>query len=106
MQIATPEVQRAARKITKNPPVEPARDIASEEIYAYVSARDSLLAEAEQGPTAAAVKRAQLANEFVVNCLQPARLPYAAQFLSQQEADRELQRCRDASARLAALGNR
>lgn len=106
MHVAIPEVELTARKIPKNTPVKPEQDQATEEIQAYVAARDSLLVEAEEKPTAAAVKRARLANEFVENCLRPAGVPYSSQFLSEQDAVRELQRCHDASARIAALAQR
>ena len=76
---------------------------AVEEISAYVSARDSLVLEAEQNPTLATIKRARLANDFVANCLQPARQPYAAQHLPEADAIRELQRCSDVAAKILAL---
>ncbi len=106
MHVANPEVGRPARKIPQITPDKPEQDQATEEIQAYVAARDSLLVEAEEKPTPAAVKRARLANEFVVNCLRPASVPYSSQFLSEQDAVLELQRCRDASARIAALAQR
>ncbi len=106
MHVAIPEAERSARQISRNTPVQPERDCAAEEIHAYVAARDSLLVEAEEKPTAAAVKRARLANEFVVNCLRPAGVPYGSQFLSEQDSILELQRCQDASARIAALTKR
>ncbi len=76
---------------------------AIDEISAYVAARDSLVLEAEQHPTQAAIKRARLANDFVVNCLKPARQPYTAQYLPEADAMRELQRCGDVAARIGAL---
>jgi hypothetical protein len=107
MHVAVPEATRADRTITKLAPAEGRRDYASEEIQAYVAARDSLLAEAVEKPTAVALKRAHLANEFVVNCLRPpSSAPYSSQFLSEQDALVERQRCRDASARIAALSKR
>jgi hypothetical protein len=106
MHVAIPEAKKTTRTITKTAPAQVGRDYASEEIYAYVAARDSLLIEAEEKPTATTVKRAHLANEFVVNCLRPAEVPYGSQFLAEQDATRELQRCRDASERIAALNNR
>jgi hypothetical protein len=106
MHVAIPEAKKTTREINKTVPDQVGGDCATEEIYAYVAARDSLLIEAEEKPTATAVKRARLANEFVVNCLRPAEVPYGSQFLAEQDATRELQRCRDASARIAALSNR
>ena len=103
MHVATPEAKKIARKVTKTAPAQAGRDSASEEIYAYVAARDTLLVEAEEKPTAATVKRARLANDFVTNCLRPPNGPYGSQFLPEQDAIRELQRCRDVSSRLATL---
>jgi hypothetical protein len=103
MQVATPEAKTTARKITKTAPAQVGQDCASEEIYAYVAARDTLLVEAEQKPTATTVQRVRLANDFVANCLRPPGAPYGNQFLSEPDAIRELQRCRDVAERLAAL---
>jgi hypothetical protein len=105
MQVAIPQVKKHPRKITKPASALTGRDGASEEIYAYVAARDTLLVEAEEKPTATTVKRVRLANDFVVNCLRPPGVPYAGQFLSEPDAVRELERCRDVSARIAALSN-
>jgi len=106
MHLGIQEVQTAARKITKIASAQEGRDYANEEIYAYVAARDTLLVEAEQKPTATTVQRVQLANDFVVNCLRPPGVPYGSQFLSEQDASRELQRCRDVSARISKLAER
>jgi hypothetical protein len=103
MQLATPEAKKTERRITKTAPAPAGLDCATEEIYAYVAARDTLLVEAEEKPTAVTVKRANLANEFVTNCLRPPSGPYGSQFLPEQDAVRELQRCRDVSSRLATL---
>lgn len=103
MQVAIPEAKKTARNITKTAPAQAGRDCASEEIYAYVAARDTLLVEAEEKPTATAVQRVRLANDFVANCLRPPGVPYGSQFLSEPDAIRELQRCRDVSERIAAL---
>jgi hypothetical protein len=106
MHVAIPERKKTARKLSRTASANVSLDYGSEEIYAYVAARDTLLTEAEEKPTATTVKRAQLANEFVVNCLRPAGLPYGSQFLSEPDSIRELQRCRDVSARIAALSDR
>src|SRR4051794_32063789 len=103
MHVAVPQVERRASKVAKNTPGQTIRDYASEEICAYVAARDSLLLEAEAQPNAVTVKRERLANEWVANCLNPAHAPYGSQFLPEQDAARELQGCRDASERIAAL---
>jgi hypothetical protein len=103
MQLATPEAKKTERKITKAAPAQAGSDCASEEIYAYVAARDTLLGEAEEKPTAVTVKRALLANDFVTNCLRPPNGPYGSQFLPEQDAIRELQRCRAVSSLLATL---
>jgi hypothetical protein len=106
MHLAIHEIQKTTGRFPKGVPAPASRDYASEEIYGYVAARDALLIDAEEEPTETAVKRAHLANEFVVNCLRPPQVPYGSQFLAEQDATRELQRCREASARLAALNNR
>ncbi len=84
----------------------PEPDSAVEEIGAYVAARDTLVQEAVQNPTEATIKRARLANDFVANCLKPARAPYQAQFLPEADSTRELQRCRDLATRIGALSPR
>src|SRR5437762_2105413 len=62
---------------------------AVEEISAYISIRDGLLREAEKSATCEMLRRASIANDFVETCLQPARSPYEAQFLSEADAVRE-----------------
>ena len=104
MHLATREPSQLHRKSS----VKSADDFASthyaiEEIGAYVAARDSLVHEAEQNPTQAAIKRARLANDFVENCLKPAHQPYAAQYLPEADAIRELQRCRDLATKIGTL---
>jgi hypothetical protein len=106
MHLAIHEIQKTTGNLTRAVPAPAIPDYASEEIYGYVAARDALLIEAEQEPTETAVKRARMANEFVINCLRPLRVPYGGQFLAEPDATRELQRCREASARLTALNNR
>lgn len=106
MHVALPANERKTRKNTQKAQPENGHDLASEEIYAYVAARDSLLTEAEVQPSEETVKRARLANDFVANCLRPATAPYGGQFLSEQDAARELERCREISTRIAQLSDR
>jgi hypothetical protein len=103
---AIPTLERRTQNFTQKASPPAGQDFASEEIYAYVAARDTLLTEAEEEPSAVTVKRARLANDFVENCLRPASVPYGGQFLSEQEAVRERQRCRNVSARIAQLSGR
>ena len=79
---------------------------AIEEINAYIAVRDQSLAQAECVPTRGTVDRALLANDFVENCLRPARSPYEAQALAESDAAVERQRCATAKARLAQLSAR
>jgi len=73
------------------------------EIKAYIALRDRALSEAAKLETEAALKRAQIANDFVVNCLKPARIPYQAQCLPEAEAAMERERCRDIELQLTEL---
>jgi len=74
-----------------------------DEINAYGVIRDIALAEAEKEPTPLNLERARIANDFVQNCLRPARTPYEAQNLPEPEATRERRRCEDAKMRIALL---
>lgn len=76
---------------------------AGEEIGAYIAVRDSLLGEAQESLTQAALQRLALANNFVVNCLRPARGPYVSQCLPEKDAARELKRCASVDASIARL---
>jgi hypothetical protein len=76
---------------------------AIEEIAAYIVIRDGLLADAERTTTSESLRRASIANDFVENCLQPARSPYQAQSLPQLDAARERQRCENVKLRIAKL---
>jgi hypothetical protein len=76
---------------------------ALEEIKAYIAVRDGLLEEAEQDLTETALERVILANQFLANCLKPARLPYQAQGLPEVDAARELKRCQAVDARIATM---
>ena len=66
-----------------------------DEINAYVAIRDIALAEAEKEPSSVNLKRARIANDFVKNCLKPARPPYEAQHLPETDAARERGRCEE-----------
>ncbi len=46
-----------------------------DEINAYVAIRDIALAEAEKDPSSVNMERVRIANDFVENCLKPARSP-------------------------------
>ena len=74
-----------------------------DEITAYAVIRDIALAEAEKEPTLLNLERVRIANDFVENCLKPARPPYGAQHLPEADAARERQRCEAAKVRLALL---
>ncbi|MEY2520499.1 MAG: hypothetical protein QOF24_2258 [Verrucomicrobiota bacterium] len=74
-----------------------------DEIQAYATIRDIALAEAEKITTSLNLERARIANEFVENCLKPARAPYDRQHLPEGDATRERQRCEAAKVRIALL---
>jgi len=74
-----------------------------DEINAYVAIRDIALAEAEKEPSSVNLERAHIANEFVKNCLKPARPPYEAQHLPETDAARERRRCQAVKVRLSSL---
>lgn len=73
------------------------------EIHAYIEIRDDLLAEAEELHTRAKLAATELANDFVLGCLKPARTPYEAQYLPESDAIRERKRCEMVRARIAEL---
>ena len=73
------------------------------EINAYIAIRDRLLEKAEESRTESNIDRVAGANEFVENCLRPARSPYQAQHLPEADAARERQRCEAVRHRLARL---
>src|SRR5437763_2778356 len=73
------------------------------EINAYIAIRDQLLAEAEEVRTKAKISSTALANDFVLGCLQPMRLPYEAQCLPETDAVRERTRCEAVRNRIAQL---
>src|ERR1700681_3893186 len=74
-----------------------------DEINAYVAIRDIALAEAEKEQISVNLERARIANDFVENCLKPARPPYEAQHLSETDAARERGRCQAVKVRLSLL---
>ena len=74
-----------------------------DEINAYVAIRDIALAEAEKEPNSVNLERARIANEFVENCLKPARKPYEGQHLPKTDAFRERGRCQTVKIRLSLL---
>jgi hypothetical protein len=74
-----------------------------DEINAYVAIRDIALAEAEKITTVVNLERVRIANEFVENCLRPARSPYEMQHLPAADAVRERMRCEAVKIRLALL---
>jgi len=49
------------------------------------------------------LERVRISNEFVENCLKPARSPYGAQHLPAVDAVRERMRCEAVKVRLALL---
>ncbi|MDP9253764.1 MAG: hypothetical protein M3O66_02300 [Verrucomicrobiota bacterium] len=75
---------------------------ACDEINAYIAIRDSLLAEAEEGPTSAALHRACFVNEVVELFLKPARPPYESH-RPEADAIREGERCAAVKVRIAEL---
>jgi hypothetical protein len=77
-----------------------------DEINAYVAIRDIALAEAEKQPTSINLERVHIANDFVENCVQPARKPYGAQHLPETDAARERGRCQAVKVRLSLLRSR
>ncbi len=105
MQLANPIHRRefVAPKRRKVQATTPASPEATAEISAYIAIRDDLFAEAEQLRTAAKLDSAIAANEFVAQCVRPARSPYQAQSLPAQDAARERQRCEFVSGRIAQL---
>ena len=73
------------------------------EISAYIAIRDRLLEKAENACTESNLERAAGANDFVANCVRPARSPYEAQHLPEADAARERKRCEAVKLRLARL---
>jgi hypothetical protein len=76
---------------------------AQAEIHAYISIRDRLLAEAEEVPTNSTLHRAWIANDVVQIFLKPARRPYEGQYLPEDEARVERERCETIKQRIGDL---
>jgi hypothetical protein len=74
-----------------------------DEINAYVAIRDIALAEVEKEASSVNLERARIANDFVENCLKPARSPYEGQHLPETDAARERGRCQAVKVRLSLL---
>ena len=74
-----------------------------DEINAYAVIRDIALAEAEKEPTSLNLERARIANDFVEDCVKPARPPYQAQHLPETDAARERGICQGIKVRLSLL---
>ena len=74
-----------------------------DEINAYVAIREIAIKEAEKEPTSLNLERARIANDFVENCVKPARPPYGAQHLPEKDAARERSNCQGVKVRLSLL---
>ena len=90
--------QQASAKVDRNPTTH-----AQAEIHAYISIRDRLFAEAEEVPTNSTLHRAWIANDVVQIFLKPARTPYEAQYLPEDEACVERERCETIKHRIGDL---
>jgi hypothetical protein len=85
-------------------PVErPTSKHAHAEIHAYLAIRDRLLVEAEENPNNSTLHRAWIANDVVEIFLKPARTPYDAQYLPEEEARVERKVCTVARTRIDEL---
>ena len=73
------------------------------EIHAYIVIRDRLLTEAEEVPSSSTLHRACIANDVVEIFLKPAKTPYEAQYLPEDEASHERQRCEAVKGRISEL---
>lgn len=103
---ATLPLQQTAMNPTKTASKSPATlsaDCASVEIHSFLAARDLLFREADANTTYSNLRRACAANEFAESCLRPARSPYQAQSLPEEEAAGERLRCNAVKMRLAQL---
>ena len=98
-----PAAERHLRTNAPAPAPAAASDHASAEIHAYIALRDRLLEQAESSRTESSLDRVAGANDFVENCLRPARSPYEAQHLPEADAARERKRCEAVRVRLARL---
>ena len=91
-------LQTAAKSADRSPTKH-----AHAEIHAYITIRDRLLTEAENVPSNATLHRAFIANDVVEIFLKPAKKPYEAQFLPEDEAKQERERCESVKNRIAEL---
>lgn len=105
MQLANPiYIRESVAPKSRTPrPTNPASPEATAEINAYIAIRDELFAEAEQLRTAAKLASLTVANDVVEGYLRPARAPYEAQSLSENDAARERKRCEFVRGRIAQL---
>src|SRR4051812_14405549 len=105
MQLANPIHRREsfAPKRRAAKPAAPASPEPIAEINAYIAVRDELFSEAELIRTPAKLDSAASANEFVQNCLRPARATYHAQALPEDDAAAERKRCDFVRGRIAQL---
>ena len=92
-----------ARNLPRQAPPPPDLSSATTEIEAYLAARDVFLREAEAKASETNLRRAEVANDFAEDCLQPARAPFQAQTLPAAKAAWERQRCHAIKRRLAEL---
>ncbi len=105
MQLANPIYIRES-VAPKSRQVAPARNGSPEataEINAYIAIRDELFNEAEQLRTPAKLASVIVANDVVEGYLRPARSPYQAQSLPENDAARERKRCEFVRGRIAQL---
>ncbi len=91
-------LQTAAKSADRSPTKH-----AHAEIHAYIVIRDRLLTEAENVPSNATLHRAYIANDVVEIFLKPAKKPYEAQYLPEDEAKQERERCETVKNRIAEL---
>ena len=104
MQLASPTPREALKpNRAKAQPTEAASPEAIAEINAYIAIRDELFSEAEELRTKAKLDSASAANDFVAQYVKPARSPYQAQALPEQDAVRERTRCEFVTRRIAQL---
>jgi hypothetical protein len=99
---ATKSVPARQHQSTKLAERNPANH-AEEEIHAYIAIRDLLLAEAEETPNNSTLHRASIANDVVEVFLKPARTPYEAQYLPENNARVERERCQTVTHRIGDL---
>jgi hypothetical protein len=94
----TLHLQTAAKTTERSQPKH-----AHAEINAYIVIRDRLLQEAEAIPSNSTLHRACIANDVVEIFLKPAKKPYDAQYLPEEEASHERERCEAVKNRISEL---